>query len=197
MNEAARRELSERLAGLEQEMRTLRRALSDDGRELRPLDAHDLQVLCFSLRGDLYGVPVESVREVVRYVALTAVADVPSCVIGALNLRGQVLPVIDGRMRFGLPYQAPRLGTVILIVERRGLLTGVVADGIRDVLHIPRSCLNRPRGALASSTAIFALATLEPEIVQLVDVENLLDALTWSDVDRALRASCAPEGSAP
>ena len=188
----SRRELYERLHELENELRSLRRAVLDEARPRTPAAGEDLRVLCFEVGDDLYGVALESVREVVRYVELTRVADVAACVAGLINVRGEVLAVLDARRSFGAQARAPRLGTAIALIQHSGRSTGLVVDRVRDVTLVAADELSAPSGPLARVHAVAAVATVHGRIVQIVDVAALLAASEWAELDAVIAQSTPP-----
>jgi purine-binding chemotaxis protein CheW len=185
----SRRELLGRLVELEDELRRLRRAVRGEVSAAPFPAGESLRVLCFSLEGDLYGTPIESVREVLRYVQLTRVSDVPACVVGLVNVRGSILPVVDARVRFGLAAREPRLGTAILLLEHGGRTAGLVVDRVLDVTTLDGGSLAQPKGAVAQVSAVSAIATVAQQIIQVVDVAMLLEGAEWDDVAEAVRLS--------
>lgn len=96
--------------------------------------------LTFALGAEEYGVPVLKVREIIKMMDVTAVPQVPSHIRGVINLRGKVIPVIDLRLKFGLPAQEASDHTCIIVVEvaynQRRLMLGVIVDGVSEVLNI-------------------------------------------------------------
>jgi purine-binding chemotaxis protein CheW len=192
----SRRELFERLMELEGELRSLRRAVFDEARPRAPAAGEGFRVLCFEVGDDLYGVALETVREVVRYVTLTRVAEVAACVTGLINVRGEVLAVLDARACFGAEARPPRLGTAIAILQHGTRSTGLVVDRVLDVMPIAAAALSAPSGPLARVHAIAAVATVESRIVQIVDVAALLAASQWEELE-AVIASLPPDTGSP
>ena len=106
------------------------------------------QVVIFELGQVHYGLALESVDEIVRMVALTPAPNTPDWVIGYLNLRGEILPVADMRMRL---YQqssaAILLNTPIMIVREDKWRAGWIVDAVRDITHLPARLADTPTGA--------------------------------------------------
>jgi purine-binding chemotaxis protein CheW len=188
----SRRELFERLHELESELRTLRRAVLEEARPRLPEAGEGFRVLCFEVGDDLYGIALTSVREVVRYVELTRVADVAACVAGLVNVRGEVLAVLDARVSFGAPPRPPRLGTAIVLIQHGGRSTGLVIDRVLDVTPIRAGELAAPSGPLSRVHAVAAVATVNGRIVQIIDVAALLAAAEWEELEAAIARSTPP-----
>jgi len=94
------------------------------------------QLVVFNLADEDYGVDIATVEGIVKMQAITNVPCAPSFVEGITNLRGEVLPVIDLRKRFGLPQSAAGKETRIVNVEVDGVKVGMVVDAVSEVLRV-------------------------------------------------------------
>jgi purine-binding chemotaxis protein CheW len=187
--------LAARLAELELELRTMRRQLW--GQTTRTsLPSGDLQLLRCGVGDHAYGIPLQWVAEIVRYVQVTRVADLPETLAGVINVRGQVVAVIDARLRFGHQATPPRRGTAIVLARASTRYAGLIVDQVKDVVFAPRSALSEPTGALAHAHAICALATLESEVLQVVDLDHVLSGADWARVDLAIESQRPGRGEA-
>src|SRR4051794_32582872 len=92
--------------------------------------------LAFHLGPEEFGISVLSVREIMGLQDITAVPQTPVHVRGVLNLRGKVIPVIDLRLKFGLPQVEYSQRTSIIVVRIGELLMGIVVDGVSEVLNL-------------------------------------------------------------
>ncbi len=96
--------------------------------------------LTFALGPEEYGLEILKVREIIGYMDITAVPQTPDDVKGVINLRGQVIPVIDLRAKFGMPAAETTDQTCIIVVEieqnDRKFSTGIVVDHVQEVLDI-------------------------------------------------------------
>jgi purine-binding chemotaxis protein CheW len=96
--------------------------------------------LVFHLGREEFGIRVMKVREIMGIQEITAVPQTPSHVKGVINLRGKVIPVVDLRLKFGLPEQEYTLRTCIIVVQLRSesgpMLMGIVVDGVAEVLNL-------------------------------------------------------------
>lgn len=96
--------------------------------------------LVFHLGAEKFGTEVLKVREIMGLQDITAVPQVPSYVKGVINLRGKVIPVVDLRLKFGLPPEEYTARTCIVVVriEQEGqfLMIGVIVDGVDEVLSL-------------------------------------------------------------
>jgi purine-binding chemotaxis protein CheW len=131
------------------------------------------ELLVFSLDGAAYALPIERVREIVRSRALTPMPHVPEEVLGVLSLRGQIMQVIDARRRIGLPSATPgRASRVIVMTSEHGDVTGLLVDGVREVLRIDESELRAPTNSAGG--LIVALAPCAGGFVSVVAPEHLV-----------------------
>lgn len=142
-------------------------------------DNVDNTYLTFQVGGEEYAVPVTYVTEIVRLQKSFAVPDVPSFIKGVINLRGKVIPLLDVRSRFGLPQTEYTDLTVIIVLEVGDACTGLVVDGVSEVLEItPEQIEPRPRwkSSTGGANMISGVGKRETSVTFLLDVGALLDA---------------------
>jgi purine-binding chemotaxis protein CheW len=138
----------------------------------------DEQVVVFRLDKEEFGVPIESVQEIVRVPeALTHVPKAPPFVEGVINLRGAVLPVIDLRRRLGLPAveRSDRQRVMVFLIE--GMRTGFIVDSVAEVLKIHKSAIEAaPRWSSEQGKLLARMANLEKQkrMVQLIAPAHLV-----------------------
>ncbi|CAO3356358.1 chemotaxis protein CheW [Azospirillum melinis] len=154
--------------------------ISMDSSSMRPGAVDDEeQFVVFRLAQEEYGVPIDSVQEIVRVPdELTHVPKTPDFIEGVVNLRGTVLPVIDQRRRFGLPETARNDRQRIMVFTINGVRTGFIVDSVSEVLKIARSVIGRaPELSAEQSSLITRVANIERQkrIILLLDVDQLLD----------------------
>ncbi|EAQ63775.1 probable purine-binding chemotaxis protein [Marinomonas sp. MED121] len=95
-----------------------------------------LQYLTFKLIDETYGINVMQIREVLRYSEIAPVPGAPSYVMGIVNLRGNVVTVVDSRVRFGLPDATISDDTRIIIVEHDNEQVGLLVDAVQEVFYL-------------------------------------------------------------
>jgi purine-binding chemotaxis protein CheW len=139
----------------------------------------DEQFIVFQLGGEEYGLPIESVEEVVRVPdTLTRVPKAPAFIDGVMNLRGRVVPVIDQRRRFKFDSLGERRRERVVVVRIDQMHAGFVVDTVSEVLSIPRSQLRpTPDLAVDGSQVIDRIANIDVEgrMILLLDPRELLD----------------------
>jgi len=139
----------------------------------------DEQVVVLRLGKEEFGVPIESVQEIVRVPdELTRVPKSPSFVEGVINLRGAVLPVVDLRRRLGLPAveRSDRQRVMVFVIN--GTRTGFIVDSVAEVLRIRKSAIeNAPRLSAEHGMLLTRMANLEQQqrIVQLIEPAHLFE----------------------
>jgi len=106
------------------------------------------QLATFWLDGDLYGVEVEHVQEVLRAQKLTRVPLAPPAVAGLINLRGQVVTAIELRERLGRPARGDDAESVVIVVRMHGEAVSFLVDGIADVVHVEAADFEQPPDTL-------------------------------------------------
>ncbi len=143
-----------------------------------------LQWVTFRLAGETYGINVIQVQEVLRMTEIAPVPGAPDYVLGIINLRGNVVTVIDARRRFGLPPQEPDEFTRIVIIEAEGLIVGILVDSVAEVVNLRLSQIeSAPNvGNEESSRYIQGVHSEGDQILILVDLNKLLDQEEWSEV---------------
>jgi purine-binding chemotaxis protein CheW len=134
-------------------------------------------MVVFELDGREFALPLREVAEILRMVAITPVPEVPRWVVGVINLRGRVIPVIDLRRRLGIEPAEPGLNTPILVVEQGARKLGLIADAVRDVLALPDEALEAPDGADADDTphadVTSAIARIGERLVVVLDLDRV------------------------
>jgi purine-binding chemotaxis protein CheW len=96
-----------------------------------------MQIVSFALGKEEYGVDIAQVQEINRMVAITHVPRAPHFMEGVINLRGQLIPIIDLRTRFGMPRAEQTKNTRIVVTEIGGKRVGMVVDSVSEVLRVP------------------------------------------------------------
>jgi purine-binding chemotaxis protein CheW len=96
-----------------------------------------MQIVSFALGKEEYGVDIAQVQEINRMVAITHVPRAPHFMEGVINLRGQLIPIIDLRTRFGMPRAEQTKNTRIVVTEIGNKRVGMVVDSVSEVLRVP------------------------------------------------------------
>ncbi|EMG36558.1 CheW protein [Desulfocurvibacter africanus PCS] len=138
-----------------------------------------LQLVTFSIAEEEFGVEILLVKEIIRPMSVTKVPNAPAFVEGVINLRGQVIPIIDLRKRFGLA--ASKLGkdTRIIVVEMSRMRVGFVVDAVSEVLRISAGTVEPPPAMIAGveSEFIKGVGKLDSRLLILLDLEKLFTSM--------------------
>lgn len=136
--------------------------------------------LTFELADENYGLEILKVREIIGMMDITAVPQTPKFVKGLVNLRGKVIPVVDLRLKFGLPEKKYTERTAIIVVDIRaasGLVQmGIVVDSVSEVMNIPGTDIeDTPSfGTSLKTDYIFGLAKAKGRLIILLDIDLVL-----------------------
>jgi purine-binding chemotaxis protein CheW len=136
--------------------------------------------LTFSLAREEYGLEILKVREIIGYMAVTAVPQTPHYVKGVINLRGQVIPVVDLRTKFSMEAVEVTDETCIIVVEisqgQRKSSTGIVVDRVQEVLDIAGENVEEaPQfGAAVNTEFILGMAKVGESVKILLDIDKVL-----------------------
>ncbi len=148
--------------------------------------------LTFRLAGEEYGIGILGVQEIVSWMEITRIPRTPEFIRGVINLRGRVIPVLDLRVRFGLPPQAqtPRTCIVVLQVRREAgrVTVGAIVDEVTEVLDLAASQVEPvPELGLAVDTAFLSgIGKAGSRVIILLDVERALAAREWLSVEQVV-----------
>ena len=143
-----------------------------------------IQWVTFKLDSEVYGIDVMQVQEVLRVSEIAPVPGAPNYVMGIINLRGNVVTVIDTRKRFGLSENEIDDSTRIVIIESDGNVVGMLVDSVAEVVDLKRSEIeSSPNvGNDESSKYIQGVATVNGELLILVDINKMLSEDEWNDI---------------
>ncbi|MGK5094501.1 chemotaxis protein CheW [Deltaproteobacteria bacterium TL4] len=134
--------------------------------------------LTFCLDKQSYGLEIRHIIEIIRMQPVTEVPDVPEYVMGVINLRGKVIPVMDVRKRFNMPYREYTERTCIIVLSIEDLETGLCVDYMEEVTNIPESRIQSlPSSSTEQGDArryIKGLGKLEHKVVILLDVNKII-----------------------
>lgn len=138
------------------------------------------QFVIFRLSNEEFGVPINSVKEIVRLPEqLTHVPKAPAFIEGIINLRGAVLPVVDQRLRLGLAHIEHNDRQRIMVFNIAGVRTGFIVDSVSEVLKIPETAIKAaPEVSADAARLIKQVANLEQQqrIILLLNVDELLES---------------------
>jgi len=139
------------------------RTTSPSTDELAPSADGARFVVC-ALAGQEYAIPADNVVEVFRFAAVMPLPDSPPWVLGVIDVRGRVVPVVDGRRRLGLPEREHWLRAVIVLIEHE-TVSGFVVDEARDMVGIATADIE-PAG---DGSGVFAVGRVGDRLLLIID----------------------------
>lgn len=149
--------------------------LAELGGDRTAADSSERQLVVFALGDESFGIDIESVREIIRWQPVTHVPDTPASVLGVLNLRGRVIPIVDLRNRLGLTSIEATDATRILVVDI-GTDVGALVDSVEEVMRVSSDAIGELSPVVASSNSeyIDGIAKTEDRLLILLSTERAL-----------------------
>lgn len=144
-----------------------------------------LQWVTFKLDNETYGINVMRVQEVLRYTEIAPVPGAPSYVLGIINLRGNVVTVIDTRQRFGLINAEISDNTRIVIIEADKQVVGIMVDSVAEVVYLRQSEIETAPnvGNEESAKFIQGVCNKNNELLILVELDKMMSEEEWSELE--------------
>jgi purine-binding chemotaxis protein CheW len=142
--------------------------------------------LTFALANEEYGLEILKVREIIGYMEITSVPQLPEYIKGVINLRGQVIPVIDLRSKFGMNQAEKTEQTCIIVVEtrqnNRTFNTGIVVDRVCEVLDITGEDIDEtPQfGSDCKTDFILGIGKIGESVKILLDIDKVLENVEFA-----------------
>lgn len=142
------------------------------------VDNQECELLTFKLGDENYGIDILKVQEIRGYEAVTRIANAPEHVKGVINLRGNIVPIVDMRIRFGLPRAEYDSFTVTIILNVGHKVVGIVVDGVSDVVRLtPDQIQPGPAMAAIDASCITGLGTQDDRMLILLDIDALMHGI--------------------
>lgn len=132
--------------------------------------------ILFTVAGTAYALPSQDVAHVEMVEQITKVPNAPAFVDGVVFSRGQVVPAINMRARFGFERAPIDIATRLLVVQRGGRSVGLLVDACREFMNVPQAAIHPPGDALSGLGAQYVdgVATLNDRLIVLLGLERLL-----------------------
>ena len=152
-----------------------------DGQTLRGSGTYIL----FSVAGTTYALPSGEVRHMEMIEDITRVPNAPSFVDGVVFSRGQVVPVVNLRARFGFERAPYDLRSRLIVVQSDARLIGLVADSAREFVNIPADAIQPPHDALAgmSGRYVEGVASIGGRLILTLDLSRILNSAETRSMD--------------
>ncbi|MEI8158648.1 MAG: chemotaxis protein CheW [Burkholderiales bacterium] len=136
------------------------------------------EYLTFRLDQEEYGIDILKVQEIRGYEPPTRVANAPDFIKGVVNLRGTIVPIVDMRLKFNCSKVEYNTFTVVIILNLRSRIVGVVVDSVSDVMELPPDSIKAAPDidSVIDSGAVLGLGSLGERMLILLDIERLMAA---------------------
>jgi purine-binding chemotaxis protein CheW len=134
-----------------------------------------MQLVSFRLAKELYGIEITKVREIILITDITRIPETPDFLKGLINLRSTVIPVVDLRVRFGLPEADLSDDSRIMVVQARGKTIGIVVDAVSEVLRVKHDQIAPPPPTVAGLGRDYlnGLVKLDERLLILLDIDRI------------------------
>lgn len=155
------------------------------------------QLISFVVGKEEYGMEIVRVKEVIRTPEITRLPKAPSFVKGIINLRGDVIPVVDLRDEFGLEATEFSASTRVIIVDVDGKLVGMIVDAASEVIRIPTDQIEPPppiAGGLPNEL-IDGVGKIGDRLIVLLNIDTLLSASARIQLEGMLPDESVPDGA--
>ena len=139
-------------------------------------DSEMFEFLSFVLGSEHYALDIMKVKEIRGYETVTKIANAPPYIKGVLNLRGDVVPIVDLRIKFNIGEASYNEFTIVIMLNVLGRIVGIVVDAVSDVVTLKHSEIMPPPefGVAFNSKYLRGLATVEERMLILVNIEALI-----------------------
>lgn len=157
---------------------------SDNGQHGQAQNDKVLQYVTFRLDEETYGIDVMQIQEVLRFTEIAQVPGAPDYVLGIINLRGNVVTVIDTRRRFGLADADITDASRIVVMESDSQVMGILVDSVAEVVYLKASEIETAPnvGNEESAKFIQGVCNKNGELIILVEFDKMLSDHEWAEV---------------
>lgn len=151
--------------------------------------------LTFLLQDEEYGLEILKVREIMGLMEITTVPQTPDYVRGVINLRGQVIPVVDLRLKFGMDEGEDDKRTCIIVVDVGGVMMGIVVDTVSEVMDINSSEIEATPsfGTELNTDYILGMGKVAGKVKILLDIDKVLTSEELVMMSEMQKKEAAPE----
>jgi purine-binding chemotaxis protein CheW len=151
---------------------------------------NEIHLIVFRLGSEEYAVPITSVQEIIMLQTPTRIPKAPSFVEGVINLRGHIIPIIDGRKKFQLEISASTNESRIMIIELTNETIGLIVDAVSEVIHLNADDIEPPPIDMADdSDFLWGVGKFLDRLLILVDPQKFLNFSETSDLKTLSKVS--------
>ena len=158
------------------------------------------QYLSFNLDDEVFALDISKVREVLEYTTVTKVPQTPDFMLGVINLRGHVVPVIDMRLKFGMTQTEKTVNTCVIIVEvnvgGESTVLGAMADSVQEVFELEANDIEpAPKiGTRLNTDFIKGMGKRDDEFIIILDIDSVFTSADLALVQEAGKITASAAG---
>lgn len=155
------------------------------------IEGNSREFLSFVLGDEHYALDIMSVKEIRGYEVVTKIANAPAFMKGVINLRGDIVPIVDLRIKFSVGEASYNEFTIVIMLNVADRIVGIVVDGVSDVIRLEDDEIRPPPefGVAFDSRYLLGLVPIEDHMVILVNIERLISSDELGLLDKQLSAS--------
>lgn len=159
----------------------------EQARQQSSLSAVDQEFLTFTLGDENYALDILTVKEIRGYESPTKIANAPPFIKGVINLRGDIVPIVDLRIKFNVGQATYDEFTIVIVLHIHNRIVGIVVDGVSDVVSLSKEEMRPPPdfGVAFDSRYLLGLATINEQMIILVDINELISSEEMGLFDKA------------
>ena len=131
-------------------------------------------LLIFQLVGNDYAIPLQGVREVLRMVAITPLPLAHEWLVGIINLRGEIIPILDLRKRLALTAHPYSLNTPIIVAQHKDSTFGLIADGVSPELTVAPNAIVQTDSFVDADHTIGCIARVNERLIAILDLSRMM-----------------------
>lgn len=150
-----------------------------------------LEFLTFTLGDECYGLDIMQVKEIRGYEPVTKIANAPAFIKGVLNLRGDIVPIVDLRIKFSVSTATYDEFTIVIMLHIDERIVGIVVDSVSDVINITADEMKPPPefGTAFDSQYLHGLAPINEQMVILLNIEKLISSQDMGLLEQTITAA--------
>ncbi|MBZ2160541.1 chemotaxis protein CheW [Alteromonas stellipolaris] len=150
--------------------------MSDTALHQAVIGGDDKEYLSFVLADEHYALDIKTVKEIRGYEQVTKIANAPAFIKGVINLRGDIVPIVDLRLKFNVGKATYTEFTIVIMLNIQDRIVGIVVDGVSDVIRLMEDQILAPPefGVAFDSRYLHGLADVDGQMVILVNIESLI-----------------------
>lgn len=146
--------------------------------------SESFSILTFRTNEQLYALPITAVCQLIEMVAINPIPEAPPAIQGVINVHGEIVPVIDLRLRLGLPFKSYQLRTPIILLQANGRSLALVVDEVETVIELSRADVQTQENVLGHATAenqnqksyFSSIAKVDKQLIIIIDEAELIDS---------------------